>query len=433
MKKNKLTKITTLLILIVIISTSCEKSDCTYDDTESNAECFANESNTLRAGFTVATCYAANVNDPVGVIYDTQMNSNAIPGDDWGTTVTAIHPTSWTASNIGQVFGIAIDKDENIYLAASHVYAQGVTPVPIQNSAPAQIYKCSPPLWAATPLLSLPNTGTGNLNGTGNIAYDKVNHQLFITNLEDGKIYRYNTSGVQQGAAFDPWIVDDGSAGIVNQDERVWGIGVNYESGNVKVYFPRITVAGVRSIYSITLNNDGSFPTGTNPETIEINNILGNQRSITDIAFSSDTNKMLLAERGNAHSALTQSYVRTGSTWSYNLQYYVGGLTFSTLDGKNTAGGVDFASGEDNGNLSAKCDDFFWATGNWIDANSISGKVYGLEGIKFTGNNPVTATTLPNKDTDLFIDLNGIYTAVEKNTIGDVEVFDVDECFDICN
>ncbi len=80
-------------------------------------------------------------------------------------------------------------------------------------------------------------------------------------------------------------------------------VGVNYESGSVKVYFPRITTAGTRNLYSITLQSDGSFPTGTNPEIVEINAIPGTQNVISDIAFSSNTGEMLLSERGAPHSA----------------------------------------------------------------------------------------------------------------------------------
>ena len=37
----------------------------------------------------------------------------------------------------------------------------------------------------------IPNQG----NGLGNIAYDKWNNQLFITNFEDGNIYRFDMQG----------------------------------------------------------------------------------------------------------------------------------------------------------------------------------------------------------------------------------------------
>jgi len=435
--KKYIIKITQLqLVMLALLSfSSCGDGACEYDKPDT---CEFEATNTELTGFSVVTCYAANPGDPVGVIYDTSMNAAAPLGDDWGVALTAatpskaIHPASWTAANIGQVFGIAIDDDKNIYLAASHIYAQGVSPTPAQNAIPAQVYKCSGPTWNAVPWVALPNTGTGNLNGIGNIAFDKKNKQLFVSNLEDGKIYRYNTAGQFQDT-YDPWLADISSAGIVGLSEQVWGVGVNYEAGATKVYFGRLRGA-VREMYSVTLNADGSFP--TTPQVTEFTNIPGTQASLSDIAFSSDTNEMLISERGFPHEAIVMSYTRTGTTWSFNKQYFVGGKVSSALPGENAAGGVDFAYKEVGGDVSAVCDDFFWATGNYMNVRNLasSDRVYGIEGISYAGNNAASAPiTTANQDTDLFIDLNGTYSVSDKGGIGDVEVFDANVCFDICD
>ena len=67
----------------------------------------------------------------------------------------------------------------------------------------------------------MPNFGVG----LGNICYDNWNDQLFITNFEDGKIYRYNMSG-DLLSSFDPFTADDGSNGFVGHGETIWGINV---------------------------------------------------------------------------------------------------------------------------------------------------------------------------------------------------------------
>ena len=395
--------------------------------------CGDSDPNTEHCGWSVATCFADILTHPVAVIYDTHLNSNAPLGNHWGT-VTAIHPSNWTANQIGQIFGIAIDENENVYLASSDIYYHpsnsplfsGNASRPFSFTA-GQIFKCVPPFWSAVPFVSLPNTSNAG-NGIGNIAYDKWNKQLFATNLEDGKIYRIDVNTGAILDTYDPWVADNGSAGIVNNlAERVWGIGVNYENGLVKVYFPRVS-GSQRSLYSITLNN-GAFP-AANSEVIEISNLPGNQEIISDLAFSSNGNELLIAERGAAHVAFVVSYSRTAS-WAFNRQYFVGGdLRPNYSNGGNSAGGVDFAYTEVNRNPSAKCDEFFLATGNAMLArNSSISPIYGIEAIKYSGNLSSNAPMpTANQDTDWFIDFDGSNSGNPKGSIGDVEVFDCTEC-----
>lgn len=436
MKTNKyiqLIKLFTLGALLGLTSCATDES-CEYLEVNSEVACEPFKANSEKAGWTVATFYSASESAPIGAIYDTRFNSNAPLGDDWGTALNTpsetIHPSNWRRQDIGGIFGTAIDSDENIYLAASDIYHMSVFPTPPANAIPGQVYKCVGPAYIATPLFTLTNSG-GAENGTGNIAYDKLNNQLFVTNLEDGKIYRYDTNGIYLGE-FDPWAADVLSPGIVIQDEQVWGVGVNYEAGVAKVYFPRVTLNNLtREIWSVTLNADGSFPS-SGSELLEFANIPGTQPKISDIAFSSNMREMLLSERGDPHAALVISYSRAGTTWSFNKKYFVGGFT-----GENSAGGVDFAYKEVEENISAECDQFFWASGNYMLARNLplpGDRVYGLQGIAYSGNNddddPIGTA---NQDTDIFIDHNGAYSWEVKGSIGDVEVFDASECFNLCD
>jgi hypothetical protein len=122
-----------------------------------------------------------------------------------------------------------------------------------------------------------------------------------------------------------------------------------------------------------------------------------------------------------------------GGSWTFNLQYFVGGNAGN--DGENSAGGVDFAYTEANGDISSKCSEYFWASGNWMDArNSSLGKVYGMEGISYGGNNSTGAVSpTANQDTDIFIDFDGLSGTSTKGSLGDVEVFDSARCFDVCD
>lgn len=398
--------------------------------------------NSEYCNMSVATCYSEDPAGDVGVIYDTRYNSAAPQGDDWKTTtsstpVTAINPSNWVAGKIGQIFGIAIDDDQNIYLASSDIYYyDGSFPSVIPSSNPGrpfgcgQIFKCSPPGFTAVPLVALPND-CDPLNGVGNIAYDRWNNQLFATNLDDGMIYQLDVNGNIINT-FDPWSADTGAPGMVNQDERVWGIGVNKDGNKVKLYFPRVT-STERSIYTVTLVN-GNFP-AAGSEVLEIANVPGDQPIISDVAFSSNTEEMLISERGQPHGANVMSYSLNSGSWSLNTTYFVGrNNTSSGTDGENSAGGVDFAYTERNGNVSEECDQFFWATGNYMLArNSSLNIIYGMQGIDYSGNSSSQlASPFANQDTDLFIDFDGVGGTSPKRTIGDVEVFDCTECKDPC-
>ncbi len=413
-------------ISILVVNISCNKCEEVLLEPCGNLE-----TNTAQCGTTVVTCYARNGSEPIGAIIDTRLNASAPRGDDWGGTVNMNHPANWIPDSIGQVFGIAIDRNENIYLASSDIYAYAGISIGGFGSSNAtgpfpsgQIFKSEPPLYLARPFINLINTGDA-LNGIGNIVYDKWNNQLFATNLEDGKIYRIRMDGTT-AETYDPWSPDAVVNGIVGQDERIWGIGANQESGQVKIYFPRITTSGRREIYSVALVGD-AFPV-IGSEQVEVSNVPGSQTIISDVAFSGDNTEMLLAERGDPHVARVISYTLIGSTWAFDNQFYIGnGL------GRNAAGGVDFAYTEIDLNVSAECDEYFWASGNAMVADKITGGMYGIQGINTAGNNAASASSNPNRSTDLFIDFDGVYVSTNKRTIGDVEVIDCIRCGDPCD
>lgn len=414
--------LSTLIATIILIA--CGKETC-----ELTPECEPFGESSQQSGLTVVTFNADGSGDFVGAIYDTRNNASAPVGNDWAPALISAgsvkNPPDWTLKNIGRVFGIAIDDNSNIYLASSGIYGQNSYNTPYKNATPGRIYKANAITYAISTLVDLPVTyaSLGSLNGIGNIAYDKINKQIFATNLDNGKIYRISMAGAILDT-YDPWTIDVTSPDITGQDEQIWGIGVNYEKGKVKVYFARITTPTTttanRNLYSITLNADGSLPVSTIP-TLEIANLPGTMAAITDIEFSGDTKKVVLAERGDPHNAISFSYNKIGSSWVSNTQYFVGGLT-----GKNSAGGVDFSYKSDGKNGVQVCDDFIWNSGNYLEVKGLmAGRVYGLQGIKYTGN-----TLLGAPSTDLFIDYNPpTYDFAPKGDIGDVDVVDANACF----
>ncbi len=380
-------------------------------------------------GWSVATCNAASGSgQPVGVIFDTRNTTVAPHGADWGPSLTSIHPANWTIDKIGQVFSTTIDEYNNIYLAASDVYNKQSSSDPY---GPGQIFIARPEnAFLAEPFVELPNTG-GPLNGIGDIVYEKTNDLFYVSNLEDGKIYRVNSLG-QIIDAYDAWTADNGTSGIAPQQEQIWALGIYDNEGVRKLYFPRIG-NGQRAMYSLTLNADGSFPALGN-EHLEFSNIMGVGERITDIAFNSNGYNMVFSERGTnfttgAHTSKVLGYQKDNNgVWTFDLQYYVGANVndvypgLANGPGENSAGGVDFGSTKVSSAIIG-CDELVWSSANWF--RTPDGKLYyGLQGMSSAGNNPSTATTNPNTSTDIVIDFDGQYdNFIQKGDLGDVEFF----------
>lgn len=433
MKKLIYLKIACLLLLIV--TTACNKEECKYD-----ALCAETEPE----GYMVTTMADFNGSANVATIYKTTFNDSAPVGSDWNNPalgtgqVGTIATPNWNVATIGQVFGIALDNSNNIYLAATDIYAYdsggtttygpggsaGIYKTDVSNpgTTTTLVTTLTSNAWNYALTNKIPNSGAGNGNSIGNIAFDKTNNQLFVTNLEDGRIYRLDATTGDVKSVFDPFTLDAPSNGMVAVGERIWGVGVLTQGGTTKVYFAR-TEATLNSIWSIKLNAAGEFTAtpqagqlnvfndSASSSNQEIRDVGGTQNKITDIEFSC-SGKMLLAERGHPHDSKVSEYKKVGATWTLTNPFYSG--TYAS--GNNSAGGVDYGGRETSGAFIK--DDIVWASQNaGIPANNTYWS-YGVQGISSSGN---TATT--NGATDLFIDANQ-GGANNKGGIGDVDVFD---------
>lgn len=208
----------------------------------------------------------------------------------------------WDTASIGNVYGLAIDNDRNIYTTASTHYGAffgwaganqtkitfgsigaslaGDTPEIDNNpgslndlSAAGTIYKIDAVTGNATIFATLPQQAhsfshpayeagdTVALNtepSLGNITYDPIHNQLFISNFEDGKIYRYNLNGTQL-SIFDPGTADDASAGFsgTSTDPAPYGLAVN--PTGTKLYYGTHAVNQTPAIFAIDLDTSGNF------------------------------------------------------------------------------------------------------------------------------------------------------------------------------
>jgi hypothetical protein len=235
-----------------------------------------------------------------------------------------------TAREVGQVFGVALDTQAapNIYLAATSAFGLHRTP---DNSnwmqamwgtggGPGTIYKLDAQTgYQPRPFANI--TLNGRLNSgaaLGNIAYDRWNQQLFVSDLETGMIHRIRASdgtdlgfydhGVQGRGShldaenrqqrslppipFDPGTqarISDCPSGqfqyspecwnLASNGRRVWGLGVGRVAagGEVRLYYsvasgPDLgdtTWNGLaddekrNSVWSIRIGQGGAFDTSS--------------------------------------------------------------------------------------------------------------------------------------------------------------------------
>jgi len=261
-------------------------------------------------------------NGVVGSVVDIRRPGFAPEGQHW---IDEPQRLPVTAGEVGQVFGIALDDANapNIYLSATPAFGLHRTP---DNSnwmngmwgpqaGPGTIYKLNkdngykPEIFARIMLDGRANSGAA----LGNIAYDRWNKQLYVSDFETGMIHRLSISdgtdlghfnhGIQgrtsftdalsgtpqslNGVAFDPASraqIDNCQAGnftstpacwnIADFRRRVWGLGVRRDEtkDEVRLYYavwgsqgfghPDWAAAGEdqrNSVWSVRIASNGAF------------------------------------------------------------------------------------------------------------------------------------------------------------------------------
>jgi hypothetical protein len=177
----------------------------------------------LQNGFAVVTCFSGldgNTGpNPSGFVMavmdirDPQGNAAPAAPANWYTPATgAYHHPSWTASVMGEVFGVDLGEgaSPDIYVTSS-----GTLPVLGLNVPPGtggnggDVYRINGTSGAVTRIASLPNHifnatqsggGTGDYYvGLGQVSWNDLHDVLYVSNFDDGLIYVLNSSGTQLG------------------------------------------------------------------------------------------------------------------------------------------------------------------------------------------------------------------------------------------
>jgi hypothetical protein len=333
--------------------------------------------------------------------------------------------SKWTMENFGSIFGVAIDHLGNIYVTASSAYSNDSFP-----QGPGRIYKIMNGTGAITNFNFVPLPNSSAAPALGNISFDCARKQFFVTDEEDGKIYRLDMNGTVVGT-YDHGTPDNGAAGFAPLGERLWAVKV-FDN---RIYYSvwkedcgRKDPNANNEIWSVGLTLTGNFDPSDVRKEITVPDLAGATFShpVADISFSRD-GKMLLSERTmisdtapSAHESRVLEYACTPSGWALTsaftgspYKYNVGVGAFGGACTVPTATKPSNAAGGNDYDYDVAATFKVWATGDALQFNPKF--IYGLQGF------PLTGGTVTNS---ALIDLDGIIdgSVNVKTQIGDVAI-----------
>lgn len=345
---------------------------------------------------------------PLGVAYQSTPL-------DFNGPQTSDPTTHWTGSQLGSVFGITIDRRGHIFTTATSAYSNdtfvnggtGTNDVvmifKIENGT-GQVKK----FVLNTPGTGIPNVtlGGSSYSGLGNVTFDDTHDQLFVTNMEDGRIYRVTglagNSGTVQADVYDPFGADTSGPGtFAPHGERLWGI----QWHNNRLYFSR-WVKDIGSpadkvdylsnpltnneVWSVAINAAGQIVPASIQKEVDIPFLPSQTYSnpVSDIQFNAQ-GKMMVAERSMWGDSQPSAHQSRGIQFECEQNQWV--MSGSPLDnlfgvgnlngGRNACGGTDYdfstASDVSNPNSGARV----WYTSDWMAASA----TYGITGVPTAG------------------------------------------------
>jgi hypothetical protein len=155
---------------------------------------------------------AISVSGAVGSIIDLRAPGQPPRGEHW---MDEPQRNPVTAGDVGQVFGVVLDDatPPNIYISATSAFGLHLTPGTGQwmagmwgrGGGPSTIYRLDaannyrPRVLASVTLGGRQNTGAA----LGNMAFDRINKQIFVSDLETGMIHRINAANGADLGYFD--------------------------------------------------------------------------------------------------------------------------------------------------------------------------------------------------------------------------------------
>jgi hypothetical protein len=392
-----------------------------------------------------------------------------LPGAPSGQMTVAPAKRIFKAEEIGQVFAIALDDAGNIYLGATSAFGLNIVEGSGnerleagepgarfmdgqfgKNGGPGSIWRVDGTTGEITEFAKLPdNAGPG----IGDIVFDTVTRQFFVSDLDTGLIHRLSAAGelidtFDHGTTALPAtggepIEDDGqqldiaspdfvttsvaSWGFTQAERRIWGMAVR----DGRLYY---AVAGTNEVWSVGITETGEYSADAKRE-LTVDG-LPSDGPITDMVFDS-SGRMYLSQRAEAEptfnftrftkpqKATVVRYRRAedGVTWEPDPDSYAIGMPADHIAANGgIALGYDYSEG---GNARrTTCGQFLWSTGERLVASDTEAPdtfdVHGLQGNKTSAVRP--ANTPPSDS--YFVDYDGFVGDNEKaGHLGDVEVY----------
>lgn len=382
----------------------------------------------------VSPPYAAEPNGPVVGIYDTRLPvipTNPVPVFDvnWQPpnfeNLSGPPSDTWTAKNLGQVFGLCLDNapNPNIYVSATTVYGASFAFGP---GGPGAIYRIDGTTGSICILAQLPNGGPTGAPALGQLAFDPNSNNLYCSNFEDGLVYIIslnssngagNPCGTQQWTTYNhgiqgrtdasmTTIADDGIAGnFTALGRRVWAVVVEGNRLYYSVWWKdqaRASSPEGNQVWSVQIDGAGQPIPGTAILEFTVSDLTpggGYSQPVSDIEFT-QSGAMLVAERTMPSDT---NYVDQGYNAAHQsrvLKYTGSSGSFVQLPDNTYRTGKIFTSTNSAGGVSSDCEENVWAMVDAIHFGGTTGDpdtVYGLQNTAAAGNaTDATATALAN-------------------------------------
>ncbi|HWM24194.1 MAG TPA: hypothetical protein VNP98_05175 [Chthoniobacterales bacterium] len=370
----------------------------------------------------VSTYFGPASTDFVLEVVDLKDQASAPLGSNYAPPIYRGPASSpWTRGRLGEIFGVALDELGNIYVTATTAYNGDFFPA---GATRGEIYKINGATGAITTFNALPQhlpVGTGA--GLGNIAFDCTHQNFYVSNIDDGRIYRLDLNGnilslwdhgLNLPSAIPPSaaIPDNPTNAFTALGRRIWGLRAHGERLYYAVWWEdqgRVDPAHSNEIWSIALAPNGAFVAGTQRLEISMPTVLATSWSqpVADIGFG-PTGTMLLTERGMqadttplASNGRAVECTLSEGAWTCNVTKFKTGnpFTFNTAAG---GGDYDFSAG---GRV--------WVTASNLRNSFPASFIDGLQGL------PASGGTTSNS---ILIDLNSNTSVSNATEIGDVEI-----------
>lgn len=441
------------------------------------------ENRLLQSGIAGLTC-AVSINLPPNQRWTFGLVNidGALPGSgriEATATQAVYHHPSWQVEELGNVFGIAMNRTNGcVLVAASSNYAAAFSSTSASNpailnygnigggpntlAAAGTVYKIDSQTGQATVFAQLPQQfveirhydceqeqvppfiRTSGV-GLGNVTYDETHDQYFVSNIEDGRIYRLSNTGVILDS-YDPLIYDDGAPGVTDLTDLAYGLAVTDDGS--RLFFGTIITpnggfnnagTGNVPIYSIDILPTGGFAGTVNNAVLPAgvpNNYVGTETFQTTIpvggglTFTTNTTFQVSDLHFDANGNLLVG-VRVGCLNTFQSNYLHYGETNIVMPDANgiyniVAGEYDISIRGDAG-----VDDNYGGVASWelpdgsgdIQYLATSGDILNEVGPHGIAIFESTASTTAQVDPLAAISYGVLTNDDPKGVGGDVEVF----------